>query len=144
MRISLDRKKLLLITFFLCCILPAYFKWFALESGSSVWSGMLIARPLFLATVLFAFALLFARFQYTLSLGVAAHLLLIASCLNCLFSFTLLTGISDVRDVALSLTAATPMYWVSLGLEVFHLALFSTTEIAYQRLKKAKNPSGAA
>jgi len=138
MRISLDRKKLLLITFFLCCIFPAFFKWFSLDAEISYWTGMLMARPLFVATILFAFALLFASFKYTLSVGVAAHLLLLGAWLNCLLSFPILANISSQRDLAMSLAAARPMYWVSLGLDLAHLALFTTTEIAYQRLKRKK------
>ena len=138
MRISLDRKKLLLITFFLCCIFPAFFKWFALEPDGASWTGMLMDRPLFVSTILFAFALLFASFKYTLSLGILAHLLLLGAWLNCLLSFPLLTGLAAQRDLSMSLDAARPMYWVSLGLDLAHLALFTTTEITYQRLKRKK------
>jgi len=136
MRISLDRKKLLLITFFLCCILPAFFKWFYIDPDISFWTGMLIAEPLFVSTVLFAFALLIVNFKFTLSLGVIAHLILLAACLNAFISFPQLANIASERDLAFSLYAARPMYWCSLGLEVFHLLLFASTEIAYQKLKK--------
>jgi len=137
MLIRLDRKKLLLITFFLCCVLPSYFKWFDTDAHISGWTGMdLMGSPLIAASMVFAFALLFANFKYTLTVGILAHLLLLAVCLNCFFSFPALTGLAEQRDLACSLSAARPVYWVSLALEFIHLALFTTTEIAYQQLKK--------
>lgn len=136
MHIRLDRKKLLLLSYFLCCILPAFFRWFAVDTAD--WSGMMIAEPLFVATILYALALLVNDFKYILVVGILAHVILVASCLNCFFSFPLLAGVADTRDLSLSLSAARPLYWVSLALELGHLALFTTTEIAYQRLKKHK------
>lgn len=136
MHIRLDRKKLLLLTYFLCCILPAFFKWFSADAAD--WSGMMIAEPLFVATILYALALLVSDFKYILVVGILAHVILVGSCLNCFFSFPLLAGVADARDLSLSLSAARPLYWVSLALELGHLALFTTTETAYQRLKKHK------
>ena len=135
MLIRLDRKKLLLITYFLCCILPSYFKWF--DGQTSGWTGMdMMGRLLIAASMIFAFALLFANFKYSLTLGIIAHLMLLAVCLNCFFNFSTLTGLAAERDLACSLEAVRPLYWVSLALEFVHLALFTTTEIAYQQLKK--------
>ena len=140
MRIRLDRKKLLLITFFLCCILPVCFTWFAVENSSMAWTGMdLMASPLMIGVALYAFALLFQHFGHVLAIGILAHILLLADCLNCFCSFTLLTNMAEHRDLAFSLEAAHPFYWVSVGLLVLHLTLFTTTEIAVQRLKKTQN-----
>ena len=138
MHIRLDRKKLLLITYFLCCILPAFFKWFYIDPAISFWTGMMIAEPLFVATIIYAFALLVNDFKHILAVGILAHLILLASCLNCFFSFPILANIAGERDLAFSLAAARPLYWISLALEFIHLALFTTTEIAYQRLKNNK------
>lgn len=137
MRIHLDRKKLLFITFFLCCILPPCFTWFSVDSSSMTWRGMsLMGTPLLVGMALYAFALLFHYFGHVLGIGIAAHLLLIGDCLNCFFNFTVLTNMAEHRDLVFSLSAVRPFYWVSLGLMVAHLALFTTTEIAVQRLKK--------
>ncbi len=138
MQIRLDRKKLLLITYFLCCILPAFFKWFYVDPDISYWTGMMIAEPLFIATLLYAFALLITDFKYILAVGILAHLILLGACLNCFFNFPILANIAGKRDLVFSLFAARPLYWISLGLELFHLALFATTEITYQRLKQHK------
>ena len=137
MRIHLDRKKLLFITFFLCCILPTCFTWFSVESSSMAWRGMsLMGSPLLVGMALYAFALLFQHFVPLLVIGILAHLLLIADCLNCFFNFTVLTNMTQQRDLAFSLSSVHPFYWVSLGLIVAHLALFTTTELAVRRLKK--------
>jgi len=135
MRIHLDRKKMLIITFFLCCVLPAYFSWFAVDANASEFSGMDLMGQLLIAIALFfALALLFGSFRYRLILGIIAHVLLLGACLNCLLSFPLISCIMSERDVAFSVSAAQPMYWISLALEFIHLALFTTTEIAVQRL----------
>jgi len=140
MRIRLDRKKLLLITFFLCCILPPCFTWFSVSGSTMSWTGMtLMGTPLLIGMALYAFALLFQHFGHVLTIGILAHLLLLADCLNCFFNFTVLTNMAEHRDISFSLEAVHPFYWVSLGLIVLHLALFTTTEIAVQRLKKTQS-----
>ncbi len=140
MSIRLNRKKLLCITFFLCCVLPACFTWFSADSVQ--WRGMsLIELPLLAGTSLFAFALMFERARYMLPLGITSHLLLIGFSLNCLISFPVIVGIAAARDWSVSLDAVRPVYWVALGLILFHLALFTTTEIAMQKLTK-QIPSG--
>ena len=65
MSIRLNRKKLLCISFFLCCVLPACFGWFAYEGTS--WRGLsLLELPLLVSTTLFGFALMFERPRYLL------------------------------------------------------------------------------
>ena len=74
MRIHLDRKKLLCLSFFLCCVLPPCFNWFSLEPEADAWTGLsLMPVPLLVGMTLYAFALLFDRFRHVLSLGVLAH-----------------------------------------------------------------------
>ena len=80
MSIRLNRKKLLCISFFLCCVLPACFGWFEDEGMS--WRGLsLMELPLLGGTMLFAFALMFERARYMLPLGIFSHLFILAFCL---------------------------------------------------------------
>ena len=140
MRIHIDRKKLLCVTFFLCCMLPSCLPWFA--AGDARWSGyQLMGFPLLAAVALYAFALLFDRFRHVLSLGLAAHVLLLAAWLNSLLSFPLLSGLGQARDLAMSMEALRPGYWVSFALGAAHASLFTTTEIAVQRLSRRKKAS---
>ena len=135
MSIRLNRKKLLCITFFLCCVLPACFPWFAVEDTQ--WRGMsLIELPLLISTSLFAFALMFERARYMFPLGITSHLLLVGFALNCLVNFPVISGIASARNWSCSLDAVRPIYWVALGLLLFHLVLFTTTEIAMQKLTR--------
>ena len=137
MRIHLDRKKLLCLSFFLCCVLPPCFNWFSLEPEADAWTGLsLMPVPLLVGMTLYAFALLFDRFRHVLSLGVLAHGLLLAACLTCVFSFPRLSGTAGARDLHLSLEATEPGYWISLALLLVHLILFTTTEVAVQRLSQ--------
>ena len=140
MSIRLNRKKLLCITFFLCCVLPACFSWFSVDDTQ--WRGLsLMEMPLLISTCLFAFALLFERIYYMLPLGIFSHLLLTAFIVYCLVNFPLLANIQAARDLSLSFDAAQPMFWVSFALHLFHLALFTTTEVAMQKLTKHTTPS---
>ena len=133
--IRLNRKKLLCVSFFLCCVLPAVFVWFSVANEQ--WRGMSMTElPLLVSTSLFAFALMFERAHYMLPLGISSHLLLLGFSLNNFFSFSVITGISDARNLSLSMDAVRPMYWVALSLMLFHLALFTTTELAMQRLTR--------
>lgn len=143
MRIRIDRKKLLCVTFFLCCVLPSCLPWFSV--GEVGWTGYrLMGFPLLAGVALYAFALLFDRFRHVLSLGIAAHVLLLAAWLNSLVSFPLLSGAGAERDLAMSMGAVQPGYWVSLALGAVHLALFTTTEIAVRRLSEKKRRQGRA
>ena len=140
MSIRLNRKKLLCISFFLCCVLPACFTWF--ENDSLSWRGLsMLELPLLISTMLFAFALMFERPQYMLPLGILSHLVLLAFLLNCFISFPVVTGISDARDLSLSLDSVRPLYWLSLILLPVHLTLFTTTEIAVQKLTRQSDSS---
>lgn len=135
MRIRLDRKKVLFVSFFVCCILPACFRWFAAGAGSGDWTGLdLVGVPLLVSFALYAFALLFQRFRHVLWLGITAHILLLGCTLFCFLRFSVLAGLSSAGDLSLSLSTARPFYWVSLALQLVHLALFTTTEIAVQKL----------
>ena len=135
MSIRLNRKKLLCISFFLCCVLPTYFKWFEFGGDIADWTGLnLIGGVLLVGTMLFAFALFFSGFQLRLALGILAHLIVLLAVLNGFFSFPLLANIAAERDLSLSLSAAQPAYWIGLVLSVLHLAMFTTTEIAVRKL----------
>ena len=143
MSIRLNRKKLLCISFFLCCVLPACFSWFSVDEMH--WSGLsLVEFPLLISTSLFALALLFEHARYTLPVGIFSHLLLIVVFLYRFANFSLFAGISTVRDWSISANAANLSYWISLALVVFHLTLFTSTEIAVQKLygiKQNKHPN---
>ncbi len=135
MSIRLNRKKLLCISFFLCCVLPACFGWFEYEDTS--WHGLsLLELPLLVSTTLFGFALMFERPRYMLPLGILSHVLLLASLLNSFVNFPLLSGIASARDLSLSLELARPTFWLGAALLIVHLALFTTTEIAVQKLSR--------
>ena len=135
MSIRLNRKKLLCISFFLCCVLPACFSWFSVDDTQ--WRGLsLMEMPLLISTCLFVFALLFEHVRYMLPMGILSHLLLILFSVACFLKFPIGAGISSVQDLSLSLDATCPMFWVSTALHLFHLALFTTTEIAMQKLSK--------
>ena len=135
MSIRLNRKKLLCISFFLCCVLPACFGWFEYEGTS--WRGLsLVELPLLVSTTLFGFALMFERPRYMLPLGILSHVLLLAFFLNSFINFPMLSGIAAARDLSLSLAVVRPSFWIGIALLVAHLALFTTTEIAVQRLSR--------
>ena len=135
MSIHLNRKKILCITFFLCCILPACFTWFENEAGTV--SGLsTLELPLLIATTLFAFALLFERPQFILPLGILSHLLLLAFLFNSFLCFPVISSEPESMDLAESFRAVRPAFWISFGLLLFHMALFTTTEIAVRKLKK--------
>ena len=133
MSIRLNRKKLLCISFFLCCVLPACFSWFSVDEMH--WSGLsLVELPLLISSSLFALALLFEHARYTLPVGIISHLLLMGFFFYRFANFPLIAGISTVRDWSMSADAANLSYWISLALVVFHLTLFASTEIAVQKL----------
>ena len=135
MSIRLNRKKLLCISFFLCCVLPACFSWFSVDDTQ--WRGLsLMEVPLLISTSLFAFALLFERIRYMLPIGILSHILLTISITATLVNFPVIVGISTERSISLSLDATCPMFWVGTVLHLFHLALFTTTEIAMQNLSR--------
>ena len=135
MSIRLNRKKLLCISFFLCCVLPACFSWFSVDDTQ--WRGLsLMEMPLLISTSLFAFALLFERVRYMLPLGILSHILLTITLTVNFINFPLTAELSAERSIASSLGAACPMFWVSVALHLFHLTLFTTTEIAMQNLSK--------
>ena len=135
MSIRLNRKKLLCISFFLCCVLPACFSWF--EYVSETWRGLsLLELPLLVSTTLFGFALMFERPHYMLPLGIFSHILLLVFIIRTFVNFPVISGIAAARDLALSLELVRPSYWVGIALPVVHLALFTTTEIAVQNLAK--------
>ena len=135
MSIRLNRKKLLCISFFLCCVLPACFGWFEYEDTS--WRGLsLLELPLLVSTTLFGFALMFERPRYMLPLGIFSHVLLLAFFLSTFVNFPKFSGISTMCDLSLSLEAARPALWLGIALSTVHLALFTTTEIAVQKLSR--------
>ena len=135
MSIRLNRKKLLCISFFLCCVLPACFSWFSVDDTQ--WRGLpLMEMPLLISTFLFAFALLFERIRYVLPIGILSHILLTIHLTLHFVNFPMTAGFSAERSISASLEMACPMFWVSAALQLFHLALFTTTEIAMQNLTK--------
>ena len=135
MSIHLNRKKILCISFFLCCVLPAFFTWFDCDAVSMSGSSMLEV-PLLIGTTLFAFALLFEHPGYILPLGISSHLLLLAFFANAFLSFPVISGMSDAYDLSLSFSAAGSTFWIAVVLLTVHLGLFTTTEIAVRRLIK--------
>ena len=138
MSIRLNRKKLLCISFFLCCVLPACFGWFEYESTS--WRGLsLLELPLLVSTTMFGFALMFERPRYMLPIGILSHVLLLAFFVNSFVNFPMISGIAAARDLALSLTLVCPAFWVGSTLALVHLTLFTTTEIAVQKLTRHSN-----
>ncbi len=133
MSIRLNRKKLLCISFFLCCVLPACFGWFAYEDTS--WRGLsLLELPLLVSTTLFGFALMFERPRYLLPLGIFSHVLLLGFFCHCFVAFPVTAGLATAHDLSLSLALARPTFWVGSALLLAHLTLFTTTEIAVQKL----------
>ena len=133
MSIRLNRKKLLCISFFLCCVLPACFGWF--EYDNTNWRGLsLLELPLLVSTTLFGFALMFERPRYMLPLGILSHILLLGFFLHCFVNFSVISGLTLTRDLTLSLALARPAFWIAVTLALLHLALFTTTEIAVQKL----------
>ena len=135
MSIRLNRKKLLCISFFLCCVLPACFGWFEYESTS--WRGLsLLELPLLVSTTLFGFALMFERPRYMLPIGILSHILLLAFFVNSFVTIPVVSGLSTVRDLSLSLALARPSFWLGNALALIHLVLFTTTEIAVQKLTR--------
>ena len=135
MSIRLNRKKLLCISFFLCCVLPACFSWFSVDDTQ--WRGLsLMEMPLLISTSLFAFALLFERIRYVLPIGILSHILLTIHLTLNFVNFPMIAGFSAEHSISASLETACPMFWVSAALQLFHLALFTTTEIAMQNLTK--------
>ena len=135
MSIRLNRRKLLCISFFLCCVLPACFSWFSVDDTQ--WRGLsLLEMPLLISTCLFAFALLFERVRYMLPLGIFSHLLLAVSILLVFVNFPVAAGYTAARDLSMSLAATRPMFWIAVALPLLHMALFTTTEIAMQKLSR--------
>ena len=111
MSIRLNRKKLLCISFFLCCVLPACFSWFSVDDTQ--WRGLsLMEMPLLISTSLFAFALLFERIRYVLPIGIFSHILLTINITANLVNFPVTAGLSSERSIALSLDAACPKVWI--------------------------------
>ena len=140
MSIRLNRKKLLCISFFLCCVLPACFSWFSVDDTQ--WSGLsLMEMPLLISTSMFAFALLFERIRYILPIGILSHILLTISIAVNFFNFPVIAGVSGEHSITTSLDTSCPMFWVSAALHLFHLAIFTTTEIAMQNLSKKTTAS---
>ena len=135
MSIRLNRKKLLCISFFLCCVLPACFGWF--EYDGRIWRGLsLFELPLLVSTTLFGFALMFERPRYVLPLGIFSHVLLLIFFISCFFSLPTAADIVSAHDLSLSLEMTRPAFWIGNISAFLHLALFTTTEIAVQKLTK--------
>ena len=133
MSIRLNRKKLLCISFFLCCVLPACFGWF--EYDNTNWRGLsLLELPLLVSTTLFGFALMFERPRYMLPLGIFSHVLLLGFFLYCFVNFSVISGLALARDLSMSFELARPAFWIAVALILLHLTLFTTTEIAVQKL----------
>ena len=140
MSIRLNRKKLLCISFFLCCVLPACFSWFSVDDTQ--WSGLsLMEMPLLISTSMFAFALLFERMRYILPIGILSHILLTINTVANFLKFPVTAGISTELGFTDSLDASCPMLWVSAVLHLLHLTLFTTTEIAMQSLSRKTTTS---
>ena len=135
MSIHLTRKKILCISFFLCCVLPACFTWF--ETATDTFSGLsLLELPLLIATTVFAFGLLFERPQFILPLGILSHVSLLVCSIIAFVRFPVNAGLADAKDLAISFEYAEIGYWVAIALILVHLALFNTTELAVRKLAR--------
>ena len=132
MHVELNRKKLLCISFFLCCVLPAVFVWFQTDNRT-INGTHLMVWPLLVGISLYAMALLFDRLKNVLSLGITAHGILLAGYINSLLWMPHLT---DCDGISGSISAAKPMFWISLGLLLVHVTIFTTTEVLMQRISK--------
>ena len=137
MSIRLDRKKILCISFFLCCVLPACFSWF--QAAEESFSGLSqLELPLLIGTTLFAFALLFERPHFILPLGILSHLLLVGFSMYAFLTFPVSAGLASEQTIAVSLDAAGVGFWVGIALHLAHLALFTTTELTVRKLARHK------
>lgn len=128
MSIRLDRKKMLTVSFFLCCFVPTLFPWFYAGPAQAL-RGIQLLSPLFvLGAALYLYALFAKRCRHRLLLGGLAHGVIFLTYLISFFQFP--TGHQRFSE---RLDASQPCFWISCILLAVHLLLFFTTEAAARR-----------
>lgn len=129
MSIRLDRKKMLTISFFICCFVPTLLPWFSAGPAAAL-RGIQLLGPLFLlGAVLYLYALFYKGCRHVLLLGALAHGAIALGYLLSFFTFPV-----DHHSLPARLDASQPSFWVSCILLAAHLVLFVTTETAIRRL----------
>ena len=135
MSIRLDRKKMLTISFFLCCVVPTLFPWFQGGTAEAL-RGVQLLGPLFvLGAALYLYALFARRRRHVLLLGGLAHGVIFLAYLISFFRST-----AGHCGLAGRLDASQPSFWISCILLAAHLVLFVTTETAIRRLLEKRRP----
>lgn len=87
MSIRLDRKKMLTVSFFLCCIVPTLFPWFHAGPAQAL-RGIQLLGPLFIVgAVLYLYAMFAKRCRHVLVLGGLAHGVIFVAYLISFFQF---------------------------------------------------------
>ena len=128
MSIRLDRKKILTVSFFLCCVVPTLFPWFHAGTAQAL-RGIHLLGPLFiLGAVLYLYALFSKRCRHVLVLGGLAHGVIFLAYLISFFQFP-----AGHHGFSGRLDSSQPSFWVSCILLAAHLVLFFTTEAAAMR-----------
>ena len=128
MSIRLDRKKMLTVSFFLCCFVPTLFPWFHGGPAQAL-RGIQLLGPLFvLGAALYLYALFAPRCRHGLLLGGLAHGVIFLAYLISFFRFP-----AGHQGCPGRLDASLPCFWISCILLAVHLLLFFTTEAAARR-----------
>lgn len=135
MFIRLDRKKILTVSFFLCCFVPTLFPWFWVKDAAPL-RGIQLSAPLFIpGAALYLYALYAKQRRHGVLLGALAHGVILLGHLIGFFTFS-----PEVHGLAARLDAAGAGFWVGLALLAAHLVLFVTTETAIRRLLEKRRP----
>ena len=128
MSIRLDRKKMLTVSFFLCCIVPTLFPWFHAGPAQAL-RGIQLLGPLFIVgAVLYLYAMFAKRCRHVLVLGGLAHGVIFVAYLISFFQFPVVH-----HGFVGRLDASQPSFWIGCILLAAHLVLFFTTEVAARR-----------
>ena len=136
MSIRLDRRKMLTVSFFLCCVVPTLFPWFRAGAAEAL-RGVQLLGPLFLlGAALYLYALFAKRCRHRLVLGGLAHGVIFLAYLVSFFQFP-----AGRHDFAGRLDASQPSFWISCVLLAAHLVLFFTTEAAARRRLDKRRPA---
>ena len=135
MSIRLDRKKMLTVSFFLCCFVPTLFPWFC-AGADTARRGIQLLGPLFLlGAVLYLYALFSKSCRHVLLLGGLAHGVIFVAYLISFFTFP-----AGPHSFSARLDTSEPSFWISCILLAAHLVLFVTTETAIRRLLEKRRP----
>ena len=136
MSIRLDRRKMLTVSFFLCCILPTLLPWSQAGAAEAL-RGIQLLSPLFLlGAALYLYALFSRRCRHVLALGGLAHGVIFLAYLVSFLHFP-----AGRYGFAGRLDASQPSFWLSCLLLAAHLILFLTTETAARRRMSRGRPA---